>query len=79
MLEGNIYNAKETAPNINTLLKGGKIMAFGNKKNLLMGQKGNGDIGFYASFKSDENWASTNGLDYSDKNTNSGMVQNQLP
>ncbi|MBN9336645.1 MAG: FAD-dependent monooxygenase, partial [Chryseobacterium sp.] len=67
MLEGNIYNAKETAPNINTLLKGGKIMAFGNKKNLLMGQKGNGDIGFYASFKSDENWASTNGLDYSDK------------
>ncbi|MFC4687522.1 FAD-dependent oxidoreductase [Epilithonimonas pallida] len=67
MLEGNIYNAKETAPNINTLLKGGKIMAFGNKKNLLMGQKGSGDIGFYASFKSDENWASANGLDYSDK------------
>ncbi|WP_312765371.1 NAD(P)/FAD-dependent oxidoreductase [Epilithonimonas sp.] len=67
MLEGNIYNAKETAPNINTLLKGGKIMAFGNEKNLLMGQKGNGDIGFYASFKSDEKWSSTNGLDYSDK------------
>lgn len=66
MLEGNIYNAKETAPNINTLLKGGKIMAFGNGKNLLMGQKGNGDIGFYASFKADENWAFSNGLDYSD-------------
>jgi len=67
MLEGNIYNAKETAPNINSLLKGGKIMAFGKEKNLLMGQKGNGDIGFYASFKIDENWASINGLDYSDK------------
>ncbi|WP_374445434.1 FAD-dependent oxidoreductase [Epilithonimonas sp.] len=66
MLEGNIYNAKETAPNINTLLKGGKIMAFGNGKNLLMGQKGNGDIGFYASFKANENWAFSNGLDYSD-------------
>jgi 2-polyprenyl-6-methoxyphenol hydroxylase-like FAD-dependent oxidoreductase len=67
MLEGNIYNAKETAPHINALLKGGKIMAFGNGKNLLMGQKGNGDIGFYASFKADENWISTNALDYSNK------------
>jgi len=67
MLEGNIYNAKETAPHINALLKGGKIMAFGNGKNLLMGQKGNGDIGFYASFKTDENWISTNALDYSNK------------
>ncbi|MPS73262.1 MAG: FAD-dependent monooxygenase [Chryseobacterium sp.] len=67
MLEGNIYNAKETAPNINNLLKGGKIMAFGKEKNLLMGQKGNGDIGFYASFKADKNWSSTNGLDYSNK------------
>lgn len=67
MLEGNISNAKETAPNINALLKGGKIMAFGNGKNLLMGQKGNGDIGFYASFKADESWSSTNGLDYSNK------------
>jgi 2-polyprenyl-6-methoxyphenol hydroxylase-like FAD-dependent oxidoreductase len=66
MLEGNIYNAKVTAPNINTLLKGGKIMAFGKEKNLLMGQKGNGDIGFYASFKADENWTFSNGLDYSD-------------
>ncbi|WP_027384188.1 FAD-dependent oxidoreductase [Epilithonimonas caeni] len=67
MLEGNIYNAKETAPNINNLLKGGKIMAFGKEKNLLMGQKGNGDIGFYASFKADENWSLTNGLDYFNK------------
>ncbi len=67
MLEGNIYSAKETAPNINALLKGGKIMAFGNEKNLLMGQKGNGDIGFYASFKADENWTIESGLDFNDK------------
>lgn len=39
MLEGNILQAKENAPKVNALLKGGKIMAFGNKKNLLMGQK----------------------------------------
>lgn len=67
MLEGNILQAKENAPNVNALLKGGKIMAFGNKKNLLMGQKGNGDIGFYASLKTDENWAANSGLDYSNK------------
>jgi 2-polyprenyl-6-methoxyphenol hydroxylase-like FAD-dependent oxidoreductase len=67
MLEGTIYNAKENAPNINALIKGGKIMAFGNQKNLLMGQKGNGDIGFYASLKAEENWWATNGLDYTDR------------
>jgi|SRR6218665_1529780 len=67
MLEGNIYNADKTAPRMNTLLRGGKIMAFGNQKDLLIGQKGDGEIGFYASFKTDENWASTNGLNYSDK------------
>ncbi|WEK71383.1 MAG: NAD(P)/FAD-dependent oxidoreductase [Candidatus Chryseobacterium colombiense] len=67
MLEGNILQAKENAPKVNALLKGGKIMAFGNKKNLLMGQKGNGDIGFYASLKVNENWAANSGLDYNDK------------
>lgn len=67
MLEGNILQTKENAPKVNALLKGGKIMAFGNKKNLLMGQKGNGDIGFYASFKTDESWVTNSGLDYNDK------------
>lgn len=64
MLEGNV--TKENAPNINTLINGGKIMAFGNSKNILMGQKGNGDLGFYASFKADETWAIDSGLNFSD-------------
>lgn len=67
MLEGNIYDAKNTAPGINALLKGGKIMAFGNTKDLLMGQKGNGEIGFCASFKADEKWAPDSGLDFADR------------
>lgn len=67
MLEGNIPDADVNAPEINKILKGGKIMAFGNEKNLLIGQKGKGAIGFYASFKADEKWASTNGLNYYDK------------
>lgn len=64
MLEGIV--SKEHAPNINTLINGGKIMAFGNSKNILMGQKGNGDLGFYVSFKADEDWAANSGLDFSD-------------
>ncbi|MCS4304188.1 NAD(P)/FAD-dependent oxidoreductase [Chryseobacterium sp. BIGb0232] len=64
MLEGII--SKEHAPHINALINGGKIMAFGKSKNILMGQKGNGDLGFYASFKADENWTINSGLDFSD-------------
>ncbi|MGV7105206.1 FAD-dependent oxidoreductase [Flavobacterium sp. U410] len=67
MVEGTIYDAKNTAPNISTLLNGGKIMAFGNLVNILMGQKGNGEIGFYISFKANENWAVNSGLNFNDK------------
>ena len=67
MLEGNIPNAEKATPHIYKLLNGGKIMAFGNSKNLLMGMKGNGDLTFYASFKTEENWAANSGLDFSDK------------
>jgi 2-polyprenyl-6-methoxyphenol hydroxylase-like FAD-dependent oxidoreductase len=67
MLEGNIYNARKATPHIHELINGGKIMAFGNKKNLLLGQKGDGAVGFYASIKVDKNWAAASALDYSDK------------
>lgn len=62
MLEGNIPNASQVAPNINALLEGGKIMAFGNNQNLLMGQKADGEIGFYASFRAPEDWKTQNGI-----------------
>lgn len=67
MLEGNIADAQKNAPDIFKLLNGGKIMAFGDKQNILLGQKGNGELGFYFSFKTDENWAISNNLDYYDK------------
>lgn len=67
MLEDNVHQAEKAAPHIHALLGGGKLMPFGNAKNLLMGQKGDGEIGFYASFKTAGNWASGNDLDYSDK------------
>ncbi len=67
MIEINVYDAKKATPHIYALLNGGKIMAFGNAKCLLGGQKGSNDLGFYTSFKADENWAANNVLDYSDK------------
>lgn len=67
MVEINVENAAKTTPHIYTLLNGGKIMAFGNGRNILGGQKGIGGLGFYASFKPGENWAADSGMDFSDK------------
>ncbi|RZM29618.1 MAG: FAD-dependent monooxygenase, partial [Pedobacter sp.] len=67
MLEGNVYDGETILPNINALLRGGKIMAFGNEKNILMGQKADGEIGFYASFKTEESWVRDAGVDFSDR------------
>jgi 2-polyprenyl-6-methoxyphenol hydroxylase-like FAD-dependent oxidoreductase len=67
MVEINIDNAEKATPHIYKLMNGSKIMAYGNGRNILGGQKGNGDLGFYASFKPDENWATDSGLDFSDR------------
>ncbi len=72
MLEGNVFDAKNAIPTMHTLLKGGKIMAFGNEKDILMGQKANDEIGFYASFKAGENWAKNSGLDF---NSNTQILE----
>jgi 2-polyprenyl-6-methoxyphenol hydroxylase-like FAD-dependent oxidoreductase len=67
MVEINVENAEKATPHIYALLNGGKIMAFGNGKNILGGQKGNMGLGFYLSLKIDENWAANSGLNFSDK------------
>ncbi|MGC4040105.1 MAG: NAD(P)/FAD-dependent oxidoreductase [Flavobacterium sp.] len=79
MLEGNVPDSKEKAPHIHALANGGKIMAFGNAQNLLLGQKGDGNLGFYASFKTDENWAKNSGLDYSDNKQILAWFQKEYP
>jgi 2-polyprenyl-6-methoxyphenol hydroxylase-like FAD-dependent oxidoreductase len=79
MLEGNIYESKKNAPNISSLIDGGKIMAFGDTQNILLGQKGGGDLGFYVSFKADENWTKTNGLNYADKTQMLEWFKNEYP
>jgi len=79
MLEGNVYEAEKRVPNISEILRGGKIMAFGNEQNILMGQKANAEIGFYASFKADENWAVASALDFSDQSEVLKWFQKEYP
>lgn len=79
MLEGNIYDAEKRVPNISKILRGGKIMAFKNEQNILMGQKANGEIGFYASFKTDENWTVASGLDFSNQSEVLKWFQKEYP
>lgn len=66
MLEGNIYEAEKRVPEITDLLRGGKLMAFNDEKAILMGQKANEEIGFYASFKTGEHWITESQIDFSD-------------
>lgn len=67
MLEINIQNAEEVTPHIYKLLNGGKVMAFGDGKNVLGGQKFIGGLGFYISFKPNENWVANSSLDFYNK------------
>ena len=67
MLEVNVDNAAKATPHLYALLNGGKVMAFGNGKNILGGQKGPGGLGFYLSFTPDATWATSSGLDFSNR------------
>jgi 2-polyprenyl-6-methoxyphenol hydroxylase-like FAD-dependent oxidoreductase len=67
MLEVKVPDFKTTIPDLEAKIDGGKIMAFGNSKCLLGGQKGDGAFEFYLSFKTPENWVANTGLDYNDK------------
>ncbi|MCW3083480.1 MAG: 2-polyprenyl-6-methoxyphenol hydroxylase [Bacteroidetes bacterium] len=66
-VEGNVYDSETTTPKIHALLQGGKIFAFGGEKSLIVSSKGDGSLAFYASYKTDENWITANGIDFADK------------
>ncbi|RYD51412.1 MAG: FAD-dependent monooxygenase [Sphingobacteriales bacterium] len=68
MIEGLIEDAAEKIPFLYTVLRGGKIMGFGDGINILMGQKEAGAVGFYFSFKADKQWVSTSGLSLNNRN-----------
>jgi 2-polyprenyl-6-methoxyphenol hydroxylase-like FAD-dependent oxidoreductase len=65
MIEGVVYHPQQTAPTINTLLKGGKIFAFGNERSLIVSSKGDGSLGFATGVKTTENWIRESEIDFS--------------
>ncbi|RYE25561.1 MAG: FAD-dependent monooxygenase [Sphingobacteriales bacterium] len=67
VVEGNIYNAAENAPHLNSLLNGGKIFAMGNSHSLILSAKGDGSMSFYAGCKLPENWVKDSGIDFNNK------------
>lgn len=64
IIEGNIYDAKKNTPHIFSLLKGGKIFAFGNEKSIILSTKGDGSIAFYTGEKVGSNWVKESGINF---------------
>lgn len=69
MVEGTVSHASRKVPRVSSLLKGGKIMAFGNERNILIGQKENDEIGYYLSFRWSEEWGEQGLYDFADRTT----------
>ncbi len=67
IVQGNIDNSAKTAPNINQLLKGGKIYAYGDEKYIHVSSKGDGSLDFYISIKEEENWMKNSAINFSEK------------
>jgi len=60
-----VYNSETAVPQIHTLLKGGKIMAFGGGKCVTVAAKGGGGLAFYVSYNVDE--SRLKNIDFADK------------
>jgi 2-polyprenyl-6-methoxyphenol hydroxylase-like FAD-dependent oxidoreductase len=66
-VEGAVYDSTANSPNVHELLNGGKIFAMGDEKTLIVSAKGDGSLVFYPCFKTDEQWVTNSGIDFSDK------------
>jgi 2-polyprenyl-6-methoxyphenol hydroxylase-like FAD-dependent oxidoreductase len=67
IVEGNIYHAKENAPELYNILNDGKIFAMGDQKSLILSSKGDGTLSFYTGCKVPEFWVRDSGIDFADK------------
>lgn len=67
IVEGNIYNAEKHTPKLWSLIKGGKIFAFGDEQSLILSTKGEGSLSFYTGCKVAENWVEQSNIDFNSK------------
>lgn len=66
-LEGAIYDSAVNAPELHTLLNGGKIFALGDDKTIIVSSKGDGSLAFYCGFNAAESWTKDSGIDFGNK------------
>lgn len=67
IVEGTIYHACMNAPDINTLVNGGKIFALSGDQSLILSAKGDDSLSFYTGTTEAEDWMDTCGIDFNDK------------
>jgi len=79
IVEGNVFNAETTVPNIYKLLQNGKLYTFNGGKYLHVSSKGDGSLVFYVSTRIDENWVQTSGINLTDRNQIVAWFKNKLP
>lgn len=66
IIEGSVYNAADTIPEINNLVKGGKVFAMGNEQTLIISSKGDGSLTYYIGFNAGADWYLKSGINLSD-------------
>jgi len=67
IVEGTIYNAALNAPDIYTLVQGGKVFALSGNQSLILSAKGDGSLSFYTGTAETEDWLETCGIDFTNK------------
>jgi 2-polyprenyl-6-methoxyphenol hydroxylase-like FAD-dependent oxidoreductase len=67
VVEGSVYNSETALPEIHKLLNGGKLFVMGDEKTIIVSSKGDGSLVFYTGSKTDENWVSSCGIDFTDR------------
>lgn len=67
IVEGTIYHAALNAPDIYSLVNGGKIFALSGDQSLILSAKGDGSLSFYTGTSETEDWQETCGIDFSNK------------
>ncbi|WP_205195473.1 NAD(P)/FAD-dependent oxidoreductase [Chitinophaga sp. Cy-1792] len=75
IFQGNVPDAANTIPEVNQLLKGGKIYVYADEKFLHISSKGDGSIDFYVSMKKPEDWRP----DISDKAKSCAWFTTEFP
>jgi 2-polyprenyl-6-methoxyphenol hydroxylase-like FAD-dependent oxidoreductase len=64
VVEGNVYDAAQGAPELWALVSGGKVFALDGEKSIILSAKGDGSLSFYTCQRSAENWVQASGIDF---------------